>query len=172
MRLNHFSRSPIALFTLLSGLVMLTACGSQRQPSAPMQPAAAMPVQASVAARSPQNGTLYQALGGQSGIERLSENFIIELAADETTASHFKNSDIGRFHTMLQQQVCQLSGGPCVYSGDDMKRTHGGMDITSVEFNAVVEALMRAMDKTGIRQGAQNRLLALMAPMHPDIVGQ
>ncbi len=64
------------------------------------------------------------------------------------------------------------TGGGCDYTGDDMQRTHAGMNISRVKFNAIVEALMRAMDKNDIPQGTQNRLLAIYAPMHSDIVNR
>jgi hemoglobin len=51
-----------------------------------------------------------------------------------------------------------------------MKRVHDGQDITKANFNALVEVLQQAMDARGIAFGAQNRLLAQLAPMHRDIV--
>lgn len=117
-------------------------------------------------------GTLYEALGGDSGIDELSADFIREIAADERIRGRYRDSDIDRFHRMMAEQMCMITGGGCTYTGDDMQRTHAGMNITRVEFNAIVEALMRAMDSNNIPQGTQNRLLALYAPMHEDIVNR
>ncbi len=153
-----------------ASILLLSACSSPTTRSA-ATPAAAMPESAAGAPARARQNTLYDALGGAAGIETLSEKFIIELAADERVRHHYEKSDIGRFHRMMQLQICELADGPCVYTGDNMKRTHGGMNIQSAEFNAVVEALMRAMDSTGLNPGTQNRLLALMAPMRADIVG-
>lgn len=115
--------------------------------------------------------TLYEQLGGNAGVEQLMSDFIREIAADERIKGRYRDSDIGRFHRMMQLQMCELTNGGCRYTGDDMRRTHGGMNISRVEFNAIVEALMRAMDKNAISQGVQNRVLSLYAPMHKDIVG-
>lgn len=114
--------------------------------------------------------TLYEELGGAAGLDTLTSDFIREIAADDRIRGRYRDSDIGRFHRMMSEQMCQLTEGNCVYSGDDMLRTHAGMKITRVEFNAIVEALMLAMDKNNIPQGTQNRLLELYAPMHNDIV--
>lgn len=114
--------------------------------------------------------TLYEELGGVDGVNTLTIDLIREIAADERIKGRYKDSDIGRFHRMMNEQMCSLTGGGCTYSGDDMQRTHAGMKVTRVEFNALVEALMRAMDKNEIPQGTQNRLLELYAPMHGDIV--
>ena len=43
-------------------------------------------------------------------------------------------------------------------------------DITKGNFNALVEVLQQAMDAQGIAFGAQNRLLARLAPMHRDVI--
>lgn len=120
----------------------------------------------------PAERTLYEDLGGDTGVEKLMADFIREIAADDRIIGRYRDSDIGRFHRMMVEQMCMKTGGGCTYTGDDMQRTHAGMNINRVEFNAIVEALMRAMDSNDIPQGAQNRLLALYAPMHGDIVNR
>lgn len=116
--------------------------------------------------------TLYEQLGGEAGVEQLTTDFIREIAADERIKGRYRQTDIGRFHRMMTEQMCMETGGGCTYSGDDMLQTHAGMKITPVEFNGIVEALMRAMDRNRIPQGVQNQLLALYAPMHADIVNR
>jgi hemoglobin len=44
------------------------------------------------------------------------------------------------------------------------------MDIKRSDFNALVEVLQISMNRRGIAFGAQNRLLALLAPMHREII--
>ncbi len=114
--------------------------------------------------------TLYDQLGGASGVEQLTTDFIRELAADERVRGRYRDTDIGRFHTMMKQQMCMETGGGCEYTGDDMRRSHAGMNIGKAEFNAVVEALMSAMDKNRVPQGVQNQLLAKYATMREDII--
>jgi hemoglobin len=53
-----------------------------------------------------------------------------------------------------------------------MKTAHAGMKITEAEWNATVEALVKALDKHNVPVGAKNALLGRLAPMKPDIVGQ
>jgi len=114
--------------------------------------------------------TLYGEIGGREGVASLTERFIREIAADDRIKSHYQDSDIGRFHRMMQLQMCERTGGGCAYTGDDMRSTHGGMNITPTEFNGIVEALMRAMDAEGLSVSTQNRLLAIYAPMREDII--
>ena len=76
----------------------------------------------------------------------------------------------GSFKAKLVDQVCQITGGPCVYKGADMKSAHGNMDINKTDFNALVEILQQSMDVQGIPFRSQNKLLAKLAPMHRDVI--
>ncbi|MGQ4276215.1 group I truncated hemoglobin [Pseudidiomarina sp. E22-M8] len=114
--------------------------------------------------------TLYQELGAKQGISDLMASFVLEIAQDERVIKHFENVDIDRFHHMLSEHLCELTGGPCEYSGADMSEVHTGMAITRTEFNAIVEDLIIAMEKEGIATSTQNRLLAKLAEFHDEIV--
>ena len=89
---------------------------------------------------------------------------------DPRIGNHFKDTKPQALKESLTDQVCQLSGGPCQYEGGDMKSAHADMDITKAHFNALVEVLQAAMAAQGIAFTQQNRLLALLAPMHRDII--
>jgi hemoglobin len=71
---------------------------------------------------------------------------------------------------MLVDQVCQATGGPCSYSGRDMKKTHDGMGVTAGEFDALVEDLVSALDRFDVPKAEQDELLGLLGPMRGDIV--
>lgn len=115
---------------------------------------------------------LYDELGQQQGISQLMESFVLEIAADERIIHHFENVDIDRFHRMLSEHICELSGGPCEYMGESMVTVHTGMNISRAEFNAVVEHLMTAMDEQQLPVSTQNRLLAILAAFHKEVIHQ
>ncbi|KAA8983694.1 group 1 truncated hemoglobin [Halospina sp. K52047b] len=117
-----------------------------------------------------QSGELYQALGERSGIETIVKELLGRIADDERIAFQFKGIDVRRFHRNLSDQLCQLSGGPCTYSGDDMRSVHAGMGVTDTQFNALAEQLVRAMEEEEVPTWAQNRLLERLVPLHEDIV--
>jgi hemoglobin len=117
-----------------------------------------------------QAAPLYIALGENSGIQLLTDDFVKRLKVDTRLASAFKNANDANLQRMLAQQFCKLSGGPCVYEGADMKSVHADMDITKTDFHALVEVLQMSMDARGIPFTAQNQLLALLAPMHRDVI--
>ncbi|MFC0444507.1 group 1 truncated hemoglobin [Pseudidiomarina halophila] len=126
----------------------------------------------STTAQARTDASLYQELGAKQGISDLMAVFVLEIAQDERVIHHFDNVDIDRFHRMLSQHLCELTGGPCEYTGADMVEVHTGMAITRAEFNAIVEDLITAMEKEGIAVSTQNRLLAILAEFHGEIVGQ
>ncbi|MCP1339738.1 group 1 truncated hemoglobin [Idiomarina sp. M1R2S28] len=114
--------------------------------------------------------SLYQQLGEQQGIETIVEEMLYQVGGDERIAHHFDGVDIMRVHKLISEQVCDLSGGPCDYSGEDMKTSHRNMGVDNADFNALVEHLIAAMEKEDVPVSAQNQLLGLLAPMHGDIV--
>ena len=98
------------------------------------------------------------------------DDFVNRLLTDPRIGSHFKDAKPQPLKDSLTRQICQLSGGPCQYTGPDMKTAHGEMDITKTHFHALVEVLQASMDAQGIAFSQQNRLLALLAPMQRDII--
>lgn len=113
---------------------------------------------------------LYQAFGEKTGLVRLMDDFVPRLQADKRTATAFKDANVVNLKAMLVDQICLVSGGPCVYKGADMKSAHSSMDITKTDFNALVEVLQQSMDAQGIPFRSQNQLLAKLAPMHRDVI--
>jgi len=113
---------------------------------------------------------LYQAFGEQAGIRALMDDFVVRLKADPRIGEQFKDTNLDNLAKQLTDQVCQLAGGPCVYKGPDMKEAHANMDVKRSHFNALVEVLQQSMDARGVAFARQNQLLALLAPMHRDVV--
>lgn len=124
----------------------------------------------SFAQTTPQNDQLYKSFGEKSGLVTLMDDFMVRLLADPRTGPHFKPANQERVKEQLVDQLCSLSGGPCVYKGADMKSAHANLDIKKSDFNALVEVLQQSMDAKGIPFRTQNKMLALLAPMHRDTI--
>jgi len=116
--------------------------------------------------------SLYRALGEEAGIARITDEFLFAIGDDPRVRDFFADSDIERFREKLIEHLCELSGGPCRYSGDSMPEVHREFSIRDAHFNAIVEDLILAMERAGTPVGAQNRLLAILARLHGQIVGQ
>jgi hemoglobin len=119
--------------------------------------------------------SVYKQLGGREGIAVVVDDFVVNVVADERINARFKAlqpPQVFKLKSNLADQICDATGGPCAYIGGDMKTVHRGMKITEGEWNATVEALVKALDKNNVPVGAKNALLETLAPMKPDIVGQ
>lgn len=112
---------------------------------------------------------VYKAFGEEAGLVALMDDFMLRLVADPRTRRFFENSDQPTVKKHLVEQFCVILGGPCSYTGRDMRSAHRGFDIDRAQFNALVELLQVSMDKRGIPFRAQNKLLARLAPLHRDI---
>ena len=113
---------------------------------------------------------LYKAFGEKAGLVALMDDFMTRLLADERTGPHFKPSNQQRVKEQLVDQLCALSGGPCVYKGADMKSSHANLETKKSDFHALVEVLQTSMGAKGIAPRKQNEMLALLAPMNRDIM--
>lgn len=113
---------------------------------------------------------LYQQLGAGPGLEQLADGLLREIEQDQQIVHHFKDTDITRFRKLLIEQFCELSGGPCKYTGATMQESHTGFQITEADFDNLVGHLIKVMTEQQVPVAAQNRLLAKLAPMYRDVV--
>ena len=118
----------------------------------------------------PADPSLYRAFGEKPGLVKLMDDFMVRIEGDARLAPHFKDSNKQRVKEQLVDQFCQVTGGPCVYKGADMKSAHANLEIGKGDFNALVEVLQGAMDAQGIPFRSQNQLLAQLAHMHRDVI--
>jgi hemoglobin len=118
---------------------------------------------------------LYDRLGGTTAIASVVDGFVANVAADARINKFFERvaSDTAamrQFKQKLVDQICQGTGGPCTYTGLDMRAAHQGMGLTNADFDALVEDLVRALDTAGVPQADRDELLGILGPMRADIV--
>lgn len=122
------------------------------------------------AAAEPPGSSLYARLGGKPVVTAFVNQTIDTVAADPKLKRSFKGSNLRRIKRLFAEQICQITDGGCIYSGDTMRQVHANHHITSGEFYGVVEVLRSAMRDHGVGMRERNELLALLAPMKRDIV--
>lgn len=114
--------------------------------------------------------SLYLRLGGQPAIVAVVRDFVGNVAGDTRINSFFANANIPLLKSDLIDQVCQATGGPCKYTGKDMKTVHKGMGISTANFNAMVDDLVISLKKFHVKRRERNELLGALASMKGDIV--
>lgn len=116
--------------------------------------------------------TLYDRLGGKPAIQAVVDDFIDNVAADSRINGFFSSANIPRLNSMLVNQICEASGGPCKYEGRSMKATHAGMGVAEVHFNALVDDLVKSLNKFNVPEKEKTELLGALAAMKGDIVAK
>jgi truncated hemoglobin YjbI len=121
--------------------------------------------------------SLYVRLGGKKAIKAVVDEFVSNVANDGRINKFFAQAAadpkrMKRLKENLVDQICEASGGPCKYKGLDMITAHKGMNITDAEFGALVEDLVKALDKFNVGETEKNELLGALGPMKGDIVGK
>ena len=114
--------------------------------------------------------SLYDRLGGLDAIKAVVGEFAGRVLADDRVNKKFAKTDAPRLTLHLVEQVCAATGGPCKYTGMDMKKTHKNMKVTEGEFNALVEDLVGALDKFNVPAAEKNELLGILGPLKSQIV--
>ncbi len=117
-----------------------------------------------------QEKSLYDRLGGEPAVSAVVDEFAKNVLGDTRINQKFAHSDANRLVTNLKTFVCSASGGPCKYEGESMKEAHHHMGVTEGEFNALVEDLVKALDKFNVPAKEKNELLGALGPLKPQIV--
>ncbi|MES2902489.1 MAG: group 1 truncated hemoglobin [Pseudomonadota bacterium] len=113
---------------------------------------------------------LFKDLGGKPGIDKIVGDLMPMIMADARINKFFEKVDMKKLGGLLSEQFCELSGGPCVYSGRDMVISHDEMGVRTSHFNALAENLQVAMERNNVPAAASNKLVAMLAPMHKAMV--
>jgi truncated hemoglobin YjbI len=127
--------------------------------------------------KSDKKKTLYVRLGGKKAITAVVDEFVTNVAGDtrinkffEKTVADPKRAEALKGH--LVDQICEASGGPCKYKGLDMVTAHKGMNLSDADFGALVEDLVKALDKFKVGETEKTELLTALGGMKDQIVGK
>ena len=77
--------------------------------------------------------SLYTQLGGYDAIAAATDDFITRLATDPGLGKFFvglNDTSKQRVRQHVIDFLCNATGGPCLYLGQDMKTAHKGLHIT------------------------------------------
>jgi hemoglobin len=119
----------------------------------------------------PATKSLYDRLGGKDAITAVVDDFVGNVAADKRINKFFAKTDIKKLKGNLVDQISVATGcTTCKYTGKEMKPAHAGMKITEADFNALVEDLVKSLDKFKVPAKEKGELLTPLAAMKGDIV--
>ncbi|MDX6384924.1 MAG: hemoglobin [Blastocatellia bacterium] len=117
--------------------------------------------------------SLYDRLGGYNAVAAVVDDFIGRLVADKRFSKFFVGHSEDSLHKIRQHivdQFCAAAGGPCLYTGRDMKTSHKGLGITEDDWNAAAAHLVESLDKFKVPKAEKDDLLAFVVSLKKDIV--
>ena len=114
--------------------------------------------------------SLYERLGGIDAIMAVARAFEDRAAKDDRINQKFARTNLDRLTKEFVDQVCQDTGGPCTYTGLNMRQAHTNMGVTSGEFDAFMDDLVAVLDDFKVGKAEQDELLNLLRPMRAEIV--
>ena len=117
--------------------------------------------------------SLYARLGGYDAIAAVVDDFIGRLVADKRFSKFFvghSEDSLKKIRMHVIDQLCAAAGGPCLYTGRDMKTSHHGLGITSDDWDAAANHLVESLDKFNVPKAEKDELLAFVGTLKKDIV--
>ena len=119
---------------------------------------------------------LYERLGGLKGISLVVDDFIDRLVANKTLNKNHainagrKASPAPYLKVQVSQLVCEATGGPCKYTGKDMKSAHAHLNISEKEWDVMAAEFKKSLDKFKVPAAEQDELFQIVGKTKPDIV--
>src|SRR5512134_2542445 len=120
--------------------------------------------------------SLYERLGGVYSIATVVDDFIERLLVNATLNANPAINEARRrvpkaglkFH--VTALVCEVSGGPCKYTGRAMKESHQQLNITQADWDAMVVDFKATLNEFKVPQREQQELITIVGSTKNDIV--
>jgi hemoglobin len=100
-------------------------------------------------------GSLYDRLGGIDAITAVVRAIADRQLKDDRINQKFARTNLNRLTKEFVDQLCQDTGGPCTYTGLNMRQAHTNMGVTSGEWDAFMEDLVATLH--GFNSGKPSR---------------
>ncbi|NOU61790.1 group I truncated hemoglobin [Marinifilum caeruleilacunae] len=114
--------------------------------------------------------SLYERLGGSEGITKIASDAVDLHLNNPAISPRYLKSDVAVLKKGAANFFIMGTGGPNVYEGKDMLATHKGMNISDVEFNAVIDDILQALEMNNVGQKEKEEVLFVLYGMKKEIV--
>jgi hemoglobin len=133
--------------------------------------ASAAPAEAQTATK-----PLYERLGGVYAIATVVDDFIERLLINDTLNANPAISEArvrvpkAGLKFQVTVLVCEVTGGPCTYTGRTMKDSHAKLNINEAQWQAMVVDFRKTLDTFKVPPREQEELVAIVGSTKKDIV--
>lgn len=117
--------------------------------------------------------SLYERLGGYNALAAVTDDFAGRLVNDKKLGKYFiglSDDSMKKLRQHVIDFLCQATGGPCLYTGRDMKLAHAGLEITEEEWDVSVELLKETLRKFKVPEREMKEVLEAIGGLKKDIV--
>jgi hemoglobin len=129
-----------------------------------------------LAAQSGGGDSLYERLGGLPAISLVVSDFLDAFIADPVILANpavreRKTPEAAPYvKYQVTTLVCEATGGPCTYTGLDLRTAHDGLNVSQAEWDRMVEIFSRTLERHGVPERETGELFEILGPTHADIV--
>ena len=131
---------------------------------------------AALAAQQPADTSLYARLGGVYPIATVVDDFLERVLADSVLNANPRINAARQavpragLKYRVTELVCQVTGGPCKYTGRSMKDAHVHLAINEVQWQALLGDFRASLAHFKVPPREQGELIAIVESTKPDIV--
>ncbi len=114
--------------------------------------------------------SLYDRIGGEKGARAITEDIWNNHSKNPIVNNRFSNSDPKYVKQKVYEIVVASTGGPVEYKGKSMTDAHITMNINDMEFNAVVDDVLKACEMNGVEKKERDEVLAILWSVKDQVV--
>lgn len=119
------------------------------------------------------NETLFDRLGGRTGIDRLCDRIVELHLQNEVAGPRYQALDdktLDHARAKVKEFLAAGSGGPVEYTGRSMLETHTGMNVSAAEYVAVVDDILQAMTEMDYPRPVCDEVLGIAYSLKSEII--
>jgi hemoglobin len=114
--------------------------------------------------------SLYDRIGGETVVRAVCEDIWTNHTLNPIVNNRFSNSDPVYVKQKVFEVFAASTGGPVEYTGKDMLTAHATMNISDMEFNAVVDDVLKALDMNNVGTRERAEVLAILWSVKDQVV--
>lgn len=121
--------------------------------------------------------SLFDRIGGKSVLVKFSSKFVDAMATHPKLLANPKiaegmKKDQSKHKSSMADYLCQVSGGPCKYSGPSMKDAHKASGITADEWKIMGGIFIKTLRDMNVGKNERKELANLVSMSKYDVIGQ
>ena len=115
--------------------------------------------------------TLYDRLGGDDCVARLTDEFYARVLQDPLLEHFFKSTDVDKLKRMQREFFSAALDGPVHYSGIPLGHAHAGLGINSRHFGHFVQHLLETLQTFDLTDREVRNVIERISTYKDEIVG-